>query len=630
MANNPRSIVIGTAGHIDHGKTTLVRALTGIDADRLPEEKRRGITIDLGFASFELQAPNEPLRISFVDVPGHSDFIRNMLAGAGCVPAVMLVIAANEGVMPQTVEHLRICELLGISHGFTVITKVDSVSLSQLQDVTHSINTFLQGTFLIRDQSPVLPVSAATGEGLDNVRDALLNLAMRTDIGTSEALMRLPLDRSFVMRGFGTVVTGTLLSGTIRDGQTLQVEPGGRAVRVRGLQTHGESVQTVQPGSRVAVNLSNVDVADVHRGQALVLPKSISAVDTIDAEVLLLESAPALKHRATVHFHAFTSETMATVSLYGYEAVQPGTIRIARLKLSEPIVLIPGDQFVLRQPSPAGTVGGGRVLDAHPEPRLRKTAALAWLGQLKDGSPAQQIDLRVGRRATNGISLDALSTETGLTIDAIRRLAAPALERGDLLLIASDLLLSRMAGLAAIDATTTRLHAAQQPIKLSELRSQTILNSEIFDYVMKSLLREQKARLRDEMVSVYSGGTSASTADTERLAMIAQAYEAAGLASPSVLELARSLNFKEADMRRLVTLLQREKAIVRMGSDEIFIHSSALHRLTAQLAALRGTLMDVARFKQLTGLSRKYAIPLLEYLDRQHVTRKQGDERLVL
>ncbi len=630
MANNPRSIVIGTAGHIDHGKTTLVRALTGIDADRLPEEKRRGITIDLGFASFELQAPNEPLRISFVDVPGHSDFIRNMLAGAGCVPAVMLVIAANEGVMPQTVEHLRICELLGISHGFTVITKVDSVSLSQLQDVTHSINTFLQGTFLIRDQSPVLPVSAATGEGLDNVRDALLNLAMRTDIGTSEALMRLPLDRSFVMRGFGTVVTGTLLSGTIRDGQTLQIEPGGRAVRVRGLQTHGESVQTVQPGSRVAVNLSNVDVADVHRGQTLVLPKSISAVDTIDAEVRLLESAPALKHRATVHFHAFTSETMATVSLYGYEAVQPGTIRIARLKLSEPIVLIPGDQFVLRQPSPAGTVGGGRVLDAHPEPRLRKTAALAWLGQLKDGSPAQQIDLRVGRRATNGISLDALSTETGLTIDAIRRLAAPALERGDLLLIASDLLLSRMAGLAAIDATTTRLHAAQQPIKLSELRSQTILNSEIFDYVMKSLLREQKARLRDEMVSVYSGGTSASTADTERLAMIAQAYEAAGLASPSVLELARSLNFKEADMRRLVTLLQREKAIVRMGSDEVFIHSSALHRLTAQLAALRGTLMDVARFKQLTGLSRKYAIPLLEYLDRQHVTRKQGDERLVL
>ena len=370
MTNNPRSIVIGTAGHIDHGKTTLVRALTGIDADRLPEEKRRGITIDLGFASFELPAPNGPLRISFVDVPGHSDFIRNMLAGAGCVPAVMLVIAANEGVMPQTVEHLRICELLGISRGFTVITKADAVSSSQLQDCTHSVNTFLQGTFLNGDQSPVLPVSAATGEGLEKVRAELLNLAMRTQFETSDALMRLPLDRSFVMKGFGTVVTGTLLSGTIRDGQTLQVEPGGHAVRVRSLQTHGESVQSVQPGSRVAVNLSNVDVADVHRGQTIVSPKSMSAVDTVDVEIRLLENASALKHRAAVHFHAFTSETMATVSLYEYEAIQPGTVRLARLKLSEPIVLIPGDQFVLRQPSPAGTIGGGRVLDAHPEASL--------------------------------------------------------------------------------------------------------------------------------------------------------------------------------------------------------------------------------------------------------------------
>src|SRR6185369_2812440 len=242
MTNNtPNSIIIGTAGHIDHGKTTLVRALTGIDTDRLPEEKRRGITIDLGFASLELPTPNgSPLRISFVDVPGHSLFIRNMLAGTGCVPAVMLVVAADEGIKPQTVEHLAICELLGISHGLTVITKADAVSVSQLQEVTRSIERFLQGTFLFKDNAPVVQASAATGAGLEAVRAELLNLAVRAHHVTLDALTRMPLDRSFVMKGFGTVVTGTLLSGTIRDGQTLHLQPDDRSVRVRGLQSHGK------------------------------------------------------------------------------------------------------------------------------------------------------------------------------------------------------------------------------------------------------------------------------------------------------------------------------------------------------------------------------------------------------
>ncbi len=379
MTNNtPNSIVIGTAGHIDHGKTTLVRALTGIDTDRLPEEKRRGITIDLGFASLELPTPNgSPLRISFVDVPGHSLFIRNMLAGAGCVPAVMLVVAADEGIMPQTVEHLAICDLLGISHGMTVITKADAVSASQLQEVTNSIERFLQGTFLSKDHAPVVQASAATGAGLEAVRAELLNLAMRAHRVTSDALIRMPLDRSFVMKGFGTVVTGTLLSGTIRDGQTLHLQPDDRSVRVRGLQSHGKPVPSAQPGSRVAVNLSGIDAPQVRRGQTLVSPRTLSSVDTLDVEVRLLPTAPALKHRASIHFHAFTSETMASVFLYGYEAVQPGSLRLMRLRLAEPIVLVPGDRFVLRQPLPAGTIGGGRVLDAHPLPRQRKSATQA-------------------------------------------------------------------------------------------------------------------------------------------------------------------------------------------------------------------------------------------------------------
>lgn len=630
MTNMPRSVVIGTAGHIDHGKTTLVRALTGIDTDRLPEEKRRGITIDLGFASFEMQTSDgSPIRISFVDVPGHSLFVRNMLAGAGCVPAVMLVIAANEGIMPQTVEHLAICELLGISQGITVVTKADAVSAPQLRDVMHSVEAFLQDTFLGKDHAPILPVSAATGEGLATVREGLLNLAMHTNLDSSDALLRMPLDRSFVKKGFGTVVTGTLLSGTIHDGQTLQLEPEGRAVRVRGLQTHGQQRQAVQPGARVAVNLSGVNATEVHRGQTLVSPMMLFPVDTIDAEVSLLKSAPTLKHRASIHFHAFAAKTMASISLYGYEAVQPGSTRLMRIKLAEPVVLVPGDRFVLRQPSPADTIGGGRVLDAHPEPRQRKALTLSWLEQLRTHSDAQQIVLRVGRHKMNGITLDALSVETGLNTEAIRRHLSSALQSEDLLLISDDLLFSREAFLAAAAAIMTRLQTAR-PVKSSELRSQTALSSQVLDFVINSLAREQKIQTRNEMVSMHNLGGQPSAEETERLAAIAQAYEAAGLASPSVVELAHSLNLKEAEIRRFVTALQRDKTIVRMGSDDLFIHTEALKQLAAQVTAFRGSLMDVARFKELTGLSRKYAIPLLEYLDRQRITLKQGDQRLVL
>jgi selenocysteine-specific elongation factor len=630
MTNIPRSIVIGTAGHIDHGKTTLVRALTGIDTDRLPEEKRRGITIDLGFASFEMQAPDgSPLRVSFVDVPGHSLFIRNMLAGAGCVPAVMLVVAAGEGIMPQTVEHLAICELLGIAHGITVITKADTVNASQLHEVTHSIETFLRGTFLDKDRAAVLPVSAATGEGIETVRAELLNLGLQAHLETTDSLLRMPVDRSFVMKGFGTVVTGTLLSGAIHNGQTLHLEPGNLAVRVRGLQTHGKPVESAQPGSRVAVNLSGVDATQVHRGQTLVSPNTLSPVEAIDAEIRLLQSAPALKHRANVHFHAFTSETMASISLYGYETARPGTVRLARIKLAEPIVLVPGDRFVLRLPSPAGTIGGGRVLDVHPEPRERKAAKLAWLDQLRTSSPAQQIALRVARRKTSGIALDALSAETGLTIDALRGHVASALEHAELLLISGNLLLGREAFLSAAQAIAVRLQSGH-PVKSSELRSQTDLGPEVFDLAIGLMAREGKVRVTGEAVSLCSAAQQPSNAVAGELAAIAQVYESAGLAAPSVVELAQTFNLKDADMRRHVTALQRGKIIVRMGSDNLFIHSGALQGLAAQLAPLRGSLIDVASFKQLTGLSRKYAIPLLEYLDRQRITRIQGDRRLVL
>jgi selenocysteine-specific elongation factor len=336
-----------------------------------------------------------------------------------------------------------------------------------------------------------------------------------------------------------------------------------------------------------------------------------------------------MKHRANIHFHAFTSETMARISLYGYEAVQPGTVRLMRIKLAEPIVLVPGDRFVLRQPLPAGTVGGGRVLDAHTEPRQRKATTVAWLEQLKTASAAQQIALHVGRRNADGITLRALSAETGLTVDALHRHIGSALKCGDLLSISGDLLLSRQGLLAAAEAVTSSLKTGR-PVKSSELRGQTGLGTEVFEFVLGSLERERKVWLSGELVSIYCAGGESTGAETERLAAVANTYRTAGLAAPSVSELAQKLDLNETEMRRLVTLLQRDKTIVRMGNDNLFIHSEALNQLSAKVTQLRGSLIDVAGFKQLTGLSRKYAIPLLEYLDRQRVTRKQGDQRLVL
>jgi len=625
-----RSIVIGTAGHIDHGKTTLVRALTGVDTDRLPEEKRRGITIDLGFASFEMSAPDgSPIRISFVDVPGHSLFIRNMLAGAGCVAAVMLVIAADEGVKPQTVEHLAICELLGISTGITVITKADAVDAVRLNKVTKSIEEFLQGTFLGNARDRIFHVSAITGEGLEALRAGLLELASRVEQGKPDRPARMPLDRSFAMKGFGTVVTGTLLSGHIHEGQTLYLEPGSRAVRVRGLQTHGQGTKSAQAGTRVALNLAGIDADKIRRGQTLIEAETLSPVDAIDVEIALLAEAHPLKHRASVHLHAFTAETMASVSLYGYDAVQPGSARLARIKLSEPMVLVPGDRFVLRQPSPAGTIGGGRVVDSHPEVRQRKSATLAWLEQLRTCSVAQQLLLRTRRRGAHGISLDALANEVGVTAESVRRDVNAAIQCGDLLLIASELLLSREAFQAASTAILSLLQSGRS-LKSSELRSQLSLSQQVFDFVMSSLTSEKKVETHGEAVSLFGAGLRTSNVEIERLAAVSEAYKAAGLASPSVPELALKLNMKDADMRRLVTALQRNQTIVRMGSDDLFIHSDALQQLAGRLAPLRGSLMEVARFKELTGLSRKYAIPLLEYLDRQRITRKQGDHRLIL
>jgi selenocysteine-specific elongation factor len=628
-----RSVVIGTAGHIDHGKTALVRALTGVDCDRLMEEKRRGITIDLGYASMYSVAEDQtPLRISFVDVPGHKLFIRNMLAGAGCVAAVLLVVSAEEGVKPQTKEHLAICSLLGMQRGVVAVTKVDAVTSERLEEVSAQIHSFLKDSFLSRSHAAILPVSARTGVGVETLRRELIALAAQTTTGYPDQVLRLPLDRAFVMKGFGTVVTGTLLSGELKTGQSLVLEPGGRVVRVRGMQIHNHAEEHASADCRIALNLAGIDAAEISRGQTLVAQQTLNAVNTVDVEVTLLPGCAPLKHRAKVHLHAFTSDTVATVSLYTYNAVEPGERRLLRLKLSEPVVLVPGDRFVLRQASPAATIGGGRVLDAHPLPTLRKAKCLAWLQKLQKASVEQQLLLRIDRRGHTGIEYSELTRETGLLRESLQRLTKPTVEHGTLVEISEELLVTKEQIHSAVERVNSCLQADTNHIgiKRSELKSQLGLSAEVFDFVIRQQAAKGKLSVAGELIYEARTGASTPVAQSTLAHAIAEEFRSAGLATPLVAEVATRLNLSAADMRQQMTTLLRDKILVKMGNDEVYIHQNALKALRSQLTGMRGKTLDVSAFKQLTGVTRKYAIPLLEYLDRERVTRKDGDRRIVL
>ena len=627
-----RSVILGTAGHIDHGKTALVRALTGIDTDRLPEEKRRGITIDLGFASLETQAPDgSALCLSFIDVPGHARFVRNMLAGAGGVDAVLLVISAEEGVKPQTEEHLAICTLLGIDRGITVVTKCDAVTEERLQDVTRSLRNFLNDTFLAA--APLIATSAYTGFGIEELRSETLRMAASIPARSRSMVVRLPIDRSFVMKGFGTVITGTLIAGSIRTGDELAVEPGGRITKARGIQVHGHMEEEAQAGSRVALNLMRIETQDLERGDTLVAPDAVASVDTIDVELSVLHNAPPLKHRARVHFHAFASECIATATLYDAPRVEAGEARLARLRLARPVVLLPGDRFVLRHGSPITTIGGGRVLDTHPLIRTRKTKTAEWLRRLNAASSEERVWLRIARRGVSGISIKQLSSETGLTCSVLDSLVGEWVSNGQAHIAGDRRVLTQESFSAAKDAILRLLRersgSDSTGIKRSQLKEQTALEADVFDAALQMMKQSGQLRIDDEFVAPF-GAAPVTERDRKLLSVIAREYERAGVTPPSPEEAGERLGIVATEMRRLITLLLRDRTLVRLGSDSLCMDRRVLEELTNRVRALRGQRLDVTVFKQLAGVSRKYAIPLLEYLDRERVTIRQGDQRLVL
>ncbi len=629
-----KSVIVGTAGHIDHGKTSLVKALTGIDADRLEEEKRRGITIDIGFAHFDLPAPDgSRIRVGFVDVPGHERFVRNMLAGVGGIDLVLLVIAADEGIKPQTREHFDICRLLAIRRGVTVLTKSDAVDADTLEVVRLEVEDYVRGSFLDPAKSPLVAVSSLTGAGLEELKSALARVASDVAAKDSAALARLPIDRVFTMKGFGTVVTGTLVAGTIHKEEELEVFPAGKRVRVRGVQVHGSPAETAVAGQRTALNLVGLSTEDLARGMTLATADTFHPTSRIDALLSLLPSAKPLKDGARVHFHAYTSETIAEARLYGTKLVKPGDEAYAQLRFAEPMLLLPGDRFIVRQFSPVVTIGGGVVLDVSPVTRKQRTEdALAFLKIMRDGSPAQVLAARVARRGAIGLRLDDVPGEMNVRKGAaIKLIDAAGLVYCNQVLVASSAF-----GEAKTEVLQTlKTFHDENPLvagmSKEELRDRINLGPEVFYRVLEKLTEEKKLEVAGELVHLPGRGVVMKDEEAESKQIIEQAFASAGLRVPSLKEVLAGLKVDKIRAQKIVTLLLRDKVLIKI-SDELVFHQSALLDLRRRVAALKNTTpkMDVARFKDMTGVSRKYAIPLLEYLDRERVTRRVGDERVIL
>ena len=630
-----KSVIVGTAGHIDHGKSALVRALTGTDPDRLAEEKRRGITIDLGFAHLELPAPDgEQLRLGFVDVPGHERFVRNMLAGAGGIDVVLLVIAADEGVKPQTREHFDICRLLSVRRGLTVLTKSDLVDSDTLEVVKLEVEDFLRGSFL--DGAPMVAVSSLTGAGIDDFKRELARVAAEAPKKDSQAVFRLPIDRVFTMKGFGTVATGTLIAGAVQDEDEVDLLPEGRRLRVRGIQVHGAKTRSATAGQRTAINLAGIAPEELARGMMLATRGVLQPSRRLDVRLTLLKSAKPLRNRARVHLHVHSAETLAEVVLFEGDAVAPGSEAFVQLRLAEPLALVPGDRFIGRQFSPVVTTGGGEVLDAFPSPRRGSAEQRKqFLDLLASGDRVRILQARVARRALKGLSQRDALAETGWTSAELQRISAELL-RAKSIAQYGEVMLSQeavtQAKLLAI-AEATRFHEQNKlvaGIGKEELRERLGLSAAIFDGILGELVRANQLAVAVDTVHLPGRGVALKDEESEAKQKIETAFRAAGLKVPALKEVLASLPVDKARAHKLVTLLLRDRVLVKLSDDLVF-HREALDKMRAQVVALKPavTKIDVGKFKDLVGVSRKYAIPLLEYLDREGVTRRVGDERVL-
>ena len=635
MAIPLKSVIFGTAGHIDHGKSALVEALTGTHPDRLEEEKRRGITIDLGFAFLE----EEGIRFGFVDVPGHERFVANMLAGAGGLDLVLLVVAANESIKPQTREHFDICRLLGVQRGVVALTKSDLVDADTAGLVRLEVEEYLRGTFL--EGAPIVAVSAKTRAGLPELKKELHGVALGALGKDAGRYFRLPIDRAFAIKGFGSVVTGTLISGQVGAGEEVELFPRGERLRVRGVQSGGKTVERALAGQRTAVNLAGIEHTALKRGMVLAAPGRFRATRRVDTRLELLPSAPKLKQRSKVHFHAGTSETVAEVFLFGRSELAPGQSAYAQLRLKDQVPVLSGDRFIVRQFSPVTTIGGGRVLDALARRPLQRDAGrVAFLETLESGDQAGILSA-MAERAPAGVPLHEIAARTGWLDQEIRDVARKLTASGGAKNVAEPLIL---VSVNSFEQTTQKIAARverfhkENPllpgISREDLRASLgrRLRAETFRTAVEELVTQKKLELQGELVKRAGASITLEPEEARAKEQIETAFAGAGLTVPAVKEVLGKLPVEAKRAEKILQMLLRDKNLVRITPELIF-HRDALVQLKQRLSvykATRGERITVPVFKELAGTTRKYAIPLLEYLDRERVTRRAGDERVIL
>lgn len=630
-----RQIILGTAGHIDHGKTSLIKAVTGIDTDRLKEEKLRGITIELGFASMDLPGGRH---LGIVDVPGHEKFVKNMVAGAVGIDLVVMVIAADEGVMPQTREHLEICTLLGIKYGFVVLTKIDLVDEEWLELVTEDVTGFIQGTFL--ENSPIVPVSSVTGQGIQDFVNTLDELSTRIPGRSSTGLFRLPVDRVFTMKGFGTVVTGTLISGQVRVGDTIMIYPSCITSKVRGIQVHNRSVSSSEAGLRTAINFQGLERAAIKRGEVLSSPGALKPSYMLDVSFHFLPSnKKPIKNRARIRFHTGTSEVLGVLILLDQDELSPGETAMAQIRLDSPVAVVKDDRFVIRSYSPMRTIGGGYILNPIPRKHKRfKTEVIKGLKYINDNIPAEIISYHVNDSGYEGVSFSDLKIMTNMPDKILSNTLSGLLaERTIIQIDREKRIFIHRNNFERLKKETFKYlgdyHRAN-PLKAGmpkeELKSKFKYppDSKLFNLVLDHLIADKTIVAEENTVRLATHIISLEVDQADARERILKAYLDARLQPPYFKELSKTLDIDPRRGKDLLMLLVDEGLLVKTKED-LYFHVEAVNDLKRKLIAFLEVHGEIttSQFKEMTGASRKYMIPLLEYFDSKNVTIRVGDIR---
>jgi selenocysteine-specific elongation factor len=638
-----REIVLGTAGHVDHGKTSLIRALTGIETDRLKEEKKRGITIELGFAFLDLPCGH---RLGIVDVPGHEKFVKNMVAGVTGMDLLAFVIAADEGIMPQTKEHFEICRLLGVKKGIVVLTKIDMVDKDWLEMVEEEVREFCAGSFL--EDAPIIHVSSITGEGIEEVRQVLDDFVKKQIFIEAFGPFRLPVDRVFAMKGFGAVVTGTSISGRIAVGDELRFYPSELVSKVRGLQVHSQTVEEVEAGHRTAINLQGVDIAEIERGMVAAPPGALQPNYMLDCEFLYLASNPKpIKHRTRIRVHLGSAEILGRISLLDRDEIKPGTEAGVQLLLEKPVAVWPGDRYVIRSYSPIVTIGGGMVL-GNLSPKKRKRVAerdreynRRILDILQHGNLEDKILLFLEESGPKGLTFDNLAIRVGLFGKNLKKVLNEPISSRRIIVVdsASQRYISRTVidrVLEAIILHLTRYHSdnpLQSGLSKEELRSGLgkSVDQKVFTNCLNDLLKREIVVQQESLVRLATHKV-ALKGDEKKLRNDLEAwYQQKGLSTATIRDtMDQFQEYPETMVKEVLALLLRDEKLVKI-SETLYYHTAVIGRLKEDMVTFidREGEIDAPGFKNLTGLTRKFSIPILEYFDRIKLTIRIGDKRIL-